>query len=152
MAAGQQNTTESVRVSGRELLPSSSPWHTQAGCPCSPCGRKHYSLERKATERSLNTESVLVVKVGVLRVCGKVGARNSDWFSELARKLHQPSNESQTEAEHVMQSGGNSARGRRGLRSDTLLETHRHWSAWEIFQLCKHFQIAIEGQGSFEMG
>lgn len=34
-----------------ELLPSSSPWHKQAGCPCSSCGRRHYSLERKAPER-----------------------------------------------------------------------------------------------------
>lgn len=47
-------------------------------------------------------------------VCGKVGARKSDWSSELARKLHQPTNESQTGAEHVMQSKGNTAReGRR---------------------------------------
>lgn len=49
----------------------------------------------------------------MLRVCGKVGARNSDWFLLPARKLHQPTNESQTGAEHVMQSRGNTARGRR---------------------------------------
>lgn len=39
----------------------------------------------------------------------RVGDRKSDWFSELARKLHQPTNESQTRAEHVMQSRSNTA-------------------------------------------
>lgn len=64
-----------------ELLPSSSPWHKQAGCPCSSYGRKHYSLERKRLGECSTVEDV-----GVSRVCGKVGARKSDGFSELARK------------------------------------------------------------------
>lgn len=34
-------------------------------------------------------------------------------FHSQARKLHQPTNESQTRAEHVMQSRGNTARGRK---------------------------------------
>lgn len=74
--------TEYYRISGgvtaRRPVPSSSPWHKQAGCLCSPCGRKHCSLERK---EGVNTVSLMVVVVGHVRVCGKVGVRKSDWFS-----------------------------------------------------------------------
>lgn len=64
--------------------------------------------------------SMMAEDVGVSRVCGNMGARKSDWFSELARKLHQPTNESQTGAEHVMQSRGNTARGGRRKKRERL--------------------------------
>lgn len=50
VATRQQAAAGSVSrdSEGTVTVPSSSPWHKQAGCPCSLCGRKHYSLERKS--------------------------------------------------------------------------------------------------------
>ena len=80
--------------------------------------------KRKA---AVNTVSLVVV-LGPARVCGKVGARNFDWFSWPARKLHQSANESQTAA-HVMQSRGNTACGRMEKRDRPWNDAHAMYTA-----------------------
>lgn len=65
---------------------------------------------------------------GVKGVRKRWGLESLTGFSELARKLHQPTNETQTGAEHVMQSKGNTAcGGRRKKEKDRLRnDTHTH--------------------------
>lgn len=101
--------------------------------------------------------------------CVVVEARKSDWSSELARKLHQATNESQTGAEHVMQSKGNTAcweRKRGGVKrgggrwakkggvhtctcasARTCTRTRETQSGMGNFlKLCKRSQITMESE------
>lgn len=68
---------------------------------------------------------MMMEDVGASRVWKGWGIESLTGISELARKLHQPTNESQTGAEHVMQSRSNTVHeGGRGKKDGLTNNLH----------------------------
>lgn len=131
-----------------ELLPSSSPWHKQAGCPCSSYGRKNYSLERKGEVNTTwwqRDEGVCVERWGLENLTGLLSWPGNSTSPLMKARLEQ-SMWCNRRVILLVKEG----RGKKRERQAEERHTHTHINTelhGKIFKLCKHSQITME-QGS----